>query len=86
MAFESESPITSQELVELMELEMVARGETFDDTVRFIRRRVTALKAGEPYVSPVRTPAGLSMEARLSALETEVKRLRQVIENGQKNG
>jgi hypothetical protein len=83
----AETRITIEELVELTELELAAKGETLDDTTRSLRARLTALRAGE---TPSRRSSSIlrspSTEARLQALEDEVKRLRELIEGGQNNG
>jgi hypothetical protein len=63
-----------------------ARGETRDDAARSLRARLVALRAGEAYSSPLPRAAGSSLEVRLSALEGEVKRLRELVEDGRNNG
>jgi hypothetical protein len=86
MLNESEPPITLAELVELEELELSARGETRDDAARSLRLRLERLRAGKdnhihtggsPHLAP-----HLTMDTRIAALETEVARLRALIEGG----
>jgi hypothetical protein len=90
VAHDTEPPVTVQELLELTDLETGARGETRDDITRATRARLAALRAGESHTrssSPAGRPAeGRTVEARLSALESEAGFLRELIEGGQKNG
>jgi polyhydroxyalkanoate synthesis regulator phasin len=78
-----------EELVELQRRERAARGETEADTTRHLRERLQRLRAeqGPEPVTPAEKPAeperpGLT--SRVTALEEEVKRLRDRIEG--KNG
>jgi hypothetical protein len=86
MATASEPTITLQELLELNELEREARGESADDMTRAFRARLAALRArkadGGIHEQPRREP----LETRVAALEGEVKRLRELIESGRKDG
>jgi hypothetical protein len=82
MATASEPPITLAELVELNELERQARGVTADDITRSTRARLVELREGKGRAKPHHVP----LETRIAVLEDEVKRLREFIENGRKNG
>jgi hypothetical protein len=82
MLNESEPPITLAELIELQELERNARGETQDDATRFVRLRLERLRAGKGSRIPTESFPHLTMETRITALETEVARLRALIEGG----
>jgi hypothetical protein len=84
-----EPRFTLEELVELQRRERAARGETEADTTRHLRERLQKLRAeqGPEPVKPADKPAKPEkpgLEARLSAVEEEVKRLRDRIEG--KNG
>jgi hypothetical protein len=82
MTTESEPPITLAELVELNELEREARGVTADDITRSTRARLAQLREGKGRAKPHQVP----LETRIATLEDEVKRLRELIENGRNNG
>ncbi len=77
-----EPPITLAELVELNELERQARGVTADDITRSTRARLVELREGKGHAKPHYVP----LETRIAVLEDEVKRLRELIENGRNNG
>jgi hypothetical protein len=82
----SEPPLTTGELLELAELQMKGRGQTWDDLTRSTRARLEALRLGQAAVSPRESGTSQSVESRLSELEAEVKRLRELLEGGPKNG
>jgi hypothetical protein len=82
----SEPPFTVNELIELQALELARRGETQDDVARSLRARLEELREAPAGMQPPTAPRGQSIEARVRELETEVGRLRVLIENGSKNG
>ena len=86
MATAPEPPITLAELVEINELEREARGVTADDIARLMCARLAELRAGKGGGQRRERPHHVSLETRIAALEGEVKRLRELIENGQNNG
>jgi hypothetical protein len=80
MLNESEPPITLAELIELEELELTARGETRDDATRFLRSRLDGLRAGKGKRTHIGRSPLWPVETRIAALESEVARLRALIE------
>jgi len=82
----SEGPLTAHELAELTTLQLARTGQTFDDVSRKLRAQLEALREGRDEPVTEGAPAGPSIEARVAALEAEVKRLRVLAENGSKNG
>jgi hypothetical protein len=87
MLNESEPPITLAELIEMQELELMARGETRDDASRSLRMRLERLRAGKASRTPIAGSPMLSLssssyETRIAALEAEVARLRTLLEGG----
>jgi hypothetical protein len=86
---EEEPRFTLTELVELLRRERIARGATESDTNRNLLRRLAELReeqgdeifpASESRASFESSAGHPSLEARLSALEEEVRRLRDRIE------
>jgi hypothetical protein len=86
MPIESEPAFTLQELVELNELELKARGETEHDIARSLRARLNNLRVGRGNAEVIERRQTGSVETRLAAVERDVKRLRELMENWQKNG
>jgi len=74
-------PLNGAEIIELFRLERKTRGVSDEDVDQSMRARLNELRSGQGQSE--RRPYA-SVEARVAALEDEVKRLRELIER--KNG
>jgi hypothetical protein len=86
MAAEPEPPFTLQELVELNELELNDRGKTEHDIARSLRARLNGLRARQGTSEGLDRRETASLQTRLTAVENEVRQLRELIKGWQKNG